>query len=170
MGGKGHVADIGCGPGHVARYLKDRRVDVFGVDLSFAMLARAAALNTDIEFAQGDMRSLAIADDALAGVIAFYSIIHIPRDEVVSVLGELHRVLCLSGELVVAVHVGSEVVHLDEWWGHAVSADFVFFESDEIAQYLRDAGFEIDEMLVREPYDGVEHPSRRAYLLAHKPS
>jgi hypothetical protein len=32
--------------------------------------------------------------------------------------------------------------------------------------YLRTAGFQVEETIVRDPYPEVEHPSRRAYLTA----
>ena len=31
--GAGRVCELGCGPGHVARYLHDRGVNIFGIDL-----------------------------------------------------------------------------------------------------------------------------------------
>jgi hypothetical protein len=49
-----------------------------------------------------------------------------------------------------------------------VSLDFYFFEAYEMADYLTAAGFEIEEILEREPYREVEHPSRRAYIFARK--
>ena len=88
----GPACDMGCGPGHVARYLQGRGVQVSGVDLSAAMVAPARELNPGIEFSRGDMRSLDIADEALGGIVAFYSIIHIPRPEVVTALSEMRRV------------------------------------------------------------------------------
>src|SRR6267142_5110754 len=53
--GRGRVCDLGCGPGQSARYLRDRGVDVFGLDLSAGMLAQARRLNPEIEFVQGSM-------------------------------------------------------------------------------------------------------------------
>src|SRR5689334_18005795 len=55
--GKGRVCDLGCGPGHVARYLRDRGADAFGIDLSPAMVEQAAQANPGIEFRQGNMRA-----------------------------------------------------------------------------------------------------------------
>lgn len=52
------VCDLGCGPGHVARYVKDLGVDVFGMDISEKMLAVASKRNPDIEFVYGDMLAL----------------------------------------------------------------------------------------------------------------
>jgi hypothetical protein len=96
-------------------------------------------------------------------------IIHISRSEVVAVLGEMKRALHPGGVLLLAFHIGDDVVHLDEWWGQPVSVDFVFFRAEEMTRFLSEAGFEVRETVVREPYRGVEHPSRRAYILAEKP-
>ena len=63
-----------------------------------------------------------------------------------------------------AFHIGDEILHLDEWWEEPVSVDFVFFQPDEMRNYLERAGLEIEEVIEREPYPDVEHPSRRAYI------
>ena len=84
-------------------------------------------------------------------------------------LPEVARVLRPGGVLLLAFHVGDETVHLDEWWGQPVSLDFRFFRPEEMADSLRKAGFEVEEIVEREPYPDVEHPSRRAYIFARKP-
>lgn len=169
MKDKGLVCDIGCGPGHVARYLFERGVNVCGVDLSQGMIDEARALNPEIKFTQGNMMSLEFEDESLAGLTAFYSIIHIPREEVVDALIELKRVLKPDGLLFLAFHIGNEVLHLEELWEERINADFVFFQTDEMKNYLTNAGFEIVEAIEREPYKDVEHQSRRSYIFArHK--
>ena len=50
-----------------------------------------------------------------------------------------------------------------------MSIDFVFFRVEEVTGYLAEAGLRVVECVEREPYPGVEHPSRRAYVLAEKP-
>jgi len=166
----GSACDLGCGPGQVARYLHDRGVRVSGVDLSPAMVRHARTLNPGIEFRQGDMASLDIEDGTWDGVAAFYSIIHIPRPKVVDALREIKRVLRPGGLLLLAFHIGDDVLHLDDWWGQKVSLDFVFFRPDEMRGFLELAGFEVEEIVEREPYPEVEHQSRRAYVFAKKPS
>jgi SAM-dependent methyltransferase len=166
--GLGPVCDLGCGPGQIARYLHERGVDAFGVDLSPAMIEAAQRLNPGIHFEQGNMQALRAADGAWAGIAAFYSIIHIPRESVVSALRELKRVLKPNGLLLLAFHIGDEVVHLDEWWDKPVALDFVFFSLAEMEGYVREAGFVIEEVLERAPYETVEHPSRRGYIVARK--
>ena len=169
--GVGIVCDIGCGPGQVARYLRDRGVEIVGVDLSAGMIEEARRLNPDIEFRQGNMLALDFADASLSGITSFYSIIHIPRDEVTKALAEFRRVLEPDGLLLLAFHIGEDDLHLDELWETAVSMDFAYFTSPEMESYLEAAGFEIEEMIEREPYaPDVEHQSRRAYFLARKPA
>jgi SAM-dependent methyltransferase len=166
----GPACDMGCGPGHVARYLRDRGLQVIGVDLSPAMVSLARKLNPGIEFRQGDMRSLDdIEDGAWGGIAAFYSLIHIPRPELAEVLGELKRVLRPGGSLLLALHIGDDVLHLDEWWGQQVSLDFIFSRPEEMTGLLRSAGFQVEEVVEREPYPDVEHQSRRAYIFAENP-
>jgi SAM-dependent methyltransferase len=168
VAGRGPVCDLGCGPGHVTRYLHERGVDVFGLDLSPAMLAEAQRLNPGIEFRQGDMRALDAADGEWSGAAAMYSLIHIPRAEVPGVLREVRRVLQSNGPLLLSFHIGGEVRHLDEWWGRPVSVDFIFFEPAEMSGYLQAAGFTVVETLLRPPYPEVEAQTERAYLLARK--
>ena len=166
----GIICDLGCGPGQIARYLHERGAQVIGIDLSTQMIEQARQLNPGLEFKQGNMLALDIEDGAWAGIAAFYSIIHIPRDEVVTALHELKRVLQPGGWLLVAFHLGTEVLHLEEWWEQPVSADFVFFQAPEMQAYVQAAGFLIEDLIERPPYPEVEYQSHRAYILARKPA
>jgi SAM-dependent methyltransferase len=166
----GPVCDLGCGPGHVARYLHERGVEVVGIDLSTAMIGQARRLTPGIEFRKGEILAMEDDEECWAGIVAFYSIIHIPRAEMRKALAELRRVLRRGGTLLLAFHIGDETIHLDEWWGQQVSLDFFLFRSDEMEGYLRDAGFEIEESIEREPYPEVEHQSRRSYIFARRPA
>lgn len=169
--GLGVICDMGCGPGQVARYLHGRGVRACGVDLSPEMVRRARALNPDIPFRQGDMFALAgVPDDTYGGVAAFYAIVNLPRPSVVDALRELRRVLRPGGVLLLTFHIGREVKRVDELLGTDVSMDFFFFETEEVKGYLLTAGFELEEVIERDPYPAaVEYQSRRAYLFARKP-
>ena len=166
----GLVADLGCGPGHVARYLHDQGIRMLGIDLSPRMIDSARQRSPDIEFRVGDMRALDLPDGALAGIVAFYSLIHIGEPEMGATLRELRRVLAPGGLLLVAFHIGEETVHRDELWGHPVSLDFRFLMPSPMVARLIEAGFVVLERVEREPYPEVEHPSRRCYLLARSPA
>jgi SAM-dependent methyltransferase len=166
---RGPICDMGCGPGHVARYLHERGAQVLGIDLSPRMIELARQMTPGVEFRLGNMLALDVDDAAWAGIVAFYSIIHIPRDNVVGALRELRRALKPGGLLLLAFHIGQEIRHLDEWWGKQVSVDFLFFERAEMEGYLQAADFAIEQSIEREPYEGVEVATRRAYIFARKP-
>jgi SAM-dependent methyltransferase len=169
VGNLGPICDLGCGPGQIARYLHSQGVDALGVDLSPQMVAEAARLNPDIPFHQGDMLSLPDGDHSWGGIAAFYCIIHIPRGKVVGALREMRRVLKPGGVLLLTFHIGSEIRHLDEWWEKEVNLDFIFYQREEMEAWLKEAGFELEETLVREPNPEVEVATRRAYVFARKP-
>ena len=166
---RGPACDLGCGPGHVAAYLHARGVRMCGVDLSPQMLEQARRLHPDVEFREGDMTALDSPDAAWAGVIALYSLIHLPRPSVEPALREIRRVLQPSGVLLVGFHLGTETLHVEELWGHQVVLDFVMFQTEEMAGYLRAAGFEVEVMVERDPYPDVEVQTRRGYIVARNP-
>lgn len=159
----GRTCDIGCGPGHVARYLTDRGVDAMGLDLSPEMVRVASERNPAIPFETGDMLALGVRDAALGSITAFYSLIHIARDDVPRAFGEMRRVLVDGGQALVAVHQGEGAMHADEFLGEAVSIDVTLFEPGELLDVADATGFDVTEMHTREPYE-AEYQSRRLYL------
>lgn len=166
--GKGEVWDFGCGPGQVGRYLFDRGVNVGGVDLSPAMIAEAQRLNPGMKFRTGNMLALDFPDNSLAAIVAFYAIVNLTLPQIAQAFVEMHRVLSNGGLLLLAFHVGNETQPEVELWGQKISMDFSLLDPGEISRMLEDAGFEIEEVIEREPYPEVEYPSRRAYLVAGK--
>jgi ubiquinone/menaquinone biosynthesis C-methylase UbiE len=171
VAGRGEVCDMGCGPGQVARYLRDAGVTAFGLDLSAGMLEQARRLNPDISFHQGNMMDLHLADGTLAGIAAFYAIVNIPKTSLPAVFHEMERVLRPGGLLLLAFHTGDEVLHENELWGRPISMDFFLFQPLDIREYLEDAGFVVEQIVERGPYSPeVEYQSRRAYIFARKPA
>ena len=164
----GPIVDLGCGPGHVAAYLAGRGARVEGLDLSPAMIDGARASYPGIAFRVGDMFGLPHADAALAGIVAFYAIVHLRSDELLAPMCELHRVLGPGGLAAIAFHAGTDTIHVDELFGCATSLNFMLHEPDAVIATLVAAGFTLEARLDREPYPGAEHPTRRTYLLARK--
>jgi SAM-dependent methyltransferase len=164
--GHGRAADIGCGPGQVARYLVGLGMDVMGIDLSKGMVSLAQDLNPGIPFIQASMLDLPLHDGSLAGITAFYCIIHVPPDDRPGALAEFRRVLRPEGVLLLAFHVGDETLHQDEFFGEPVSLDFHFLHADDLKREVEAAGFAVEAYLQRQPYIGFEHPSTRGYILA----
>ena len=168
VGDLGPICDLGCGPGQIARYLHRQGVNTLGVDLSPQMIAEAQRLNPEIPFHQGNMLALPDADNSWGGIAAFYCIIHIPREQIVDALREMKRVLKPGGVLLVTFHIGAEIKHIEEWWEKPVSLDFAYYKPDEMENWLKDAGFVLEETLIREPNPEVEVATQRAYLFARK--
>jgi SAM-dependent methyltransferase len=164
--GRGLVADLGCGPGHVARYLSQQGVTIVGVDFSAKMVAVARNLNPDLEFRVEDMRHLGASDASLAGAVLFYSIVHFDLSELPSLFREARRVLVPGGLALVSFHVGEEVIHRDDLFGAPVSLDFRCHVPERVVEALRSANLSVIEQVYREPYDGAEYPSSRCYLVA----
>lgn len=168
--GDGVVGDVGCGPGHVGRYLQDAgATGVFGIDQSPGMVAVARTRNPGMRFEVGDMNALAAEDAAWDGAVGFYSLVHVRTHMLGRPFLELARVVREGGWLLLAFHVGSKIEHLDEWWGHEVDIDFVFHHRMAVTALLRETGWRVVDAMERPPYgEDVEYPSHRAYLIARR--
>ena len=163
------VWDLGCGPGHVGRYLADRGLDVCGLDLSEQMVTIARRLNPGMRFVRGSMLALPVADGTLAGIVSFYAIHHLARGEVMTALREFQRALRSGGQLLLGFHGGEGELLAEEMLGEPVAFHATLYRGDELAQYARRAGFAAVEVAERAPY-AFEHPTQRVYLLGAKPA
>jgi len=132
------------------------------------MLEQARKLNPGMTFREGDMLDLGLPDATLTGIVAFYAIVNLPKDSLPVVFQEMLRVLHPGGLLLLAFHIGDQILREDELWGVKISMPFLFFQPPEIRRALERAGFVVEGIIEREPYPEVEYPSRRAYIFATK--
>ena len=154
--GGGPVADVGCGPGYVTGYLHDAGVDAFGIDLSPEMIAIARRDYPGLRFEVGTMTDLDLADDSLVGLVAFWSVIHVPDYAIPGVFEQFRRVLRPQGLLLVGFHVGDETRHTSEGYtGRPVNVDSHRRRPSTMTGWLRDAGFTIEAELVIGPDEDV---------------
>jgi ubiquinone/menaquinone biosynthesis C-methylase UbiE len=166
---KGKGIDLGCGPGQTTRFLVHCGMPgVLGVDISEQMVQVASQLNPSLPFETADMLRLPYADHAFGSAIAFYAIVHFTYEQVRTAFREMSRVLVPGGQLLFSFHIGDQTVHLDTFLGHSVSIDFYFFEVSRITEMLTETGFELIDVIERQPYPHVEYPSRRAYVWAKR--
>jgi SAM-dependent methyltransferase len=174
MTSRGVVADIGCGPGHITRFLADRRENVVGLDLSPRMIAVAQQHNPGLLFAAASMLNLPCPDGAFAGVVAMYSIIHLDAQQRAAAFGEFARTLLADGLLLVSFHVDGpglapgDVNHLSTFLGHSVDMDGYFLDPAVVMRDLLANGFRVEARLDREPIADIEFASRRCYMLARR--
>jgi SAM-dependent methyltransferase len=172
VGTNGTVADVGCGPGHVADHLASLGLTVLGVDASPGMIEVARRRYSRPRFEVGTFAALPAHAGQWAGAVVPYSVIHLARAERQDAAVELARTVRPGGWLLVAFHVADaenavgSVAHLTRWWDTDVDLDFHFLDPAEVTADLEAAGFVVMSRTDREPWPGVEHPSRRSYLLA----
>ena len=154
-GRAGPVLDLGCGPGHLTAHLRSLGVEATGLDLVPEFIAHARATHPDVPFGRASMRQLPIADGAAAGVLAWYSLIHVPPDEFDDVLHELRRVLARGGTVVAGFFDGEQVAAFD----HKVATAY-YWPADELAARLERVGFTEVERLQR---PGIDQPGHRPH-------
>jgi ubiquinone/menaquinone biosynthesis C-methylase UbiE len=161
------VLEIGCGPGQIGLFVRQRGRRVFGLDFSEQM-ARRAGVRLDAVLT-ADMRSLPIASERLGGLIAFYSLIHVRGPEVRTVLLEFHRVLRPGGRVLFCAHEGQGEVEHDRFLEERVPFVATFFELGELVDASLGAGLAVTRAERRAPYPS-ESQTVRLYVEATRPT
>lgn len=164
----GPILEIGCGPGHVAAFLSDHGAEAEGLDISPEMIAVAAARHPKLRFSVGDFSALPFADASLGGLVAFYALVHLEVEALGPVLAEVSRVLRPGGLFLASTHVGDERLAPGSLFGVPVELTWIFHPAEAFFAAVEAAGLTPLERIIREPYLGAEHPSRRAYVLARR--
>jgi SAM-dependent methyltransferase len=149
--GGGPVAELGCGPGHVTAYLQKLGLDMFGLDLSPAMINLAREAYPELRFEVGSMDALNLADGGLRGIVSWYSVIHTPPQELPAYFREFRRVLAPDGHLLLGFFEseGEPVTPFD----HKVTLAYRW-PIDELAALARAADFVEVGRVLREPHAG----------------
>ncbi|WP_276979181.1 class I SAM-dependent methyltransferase [Flavobacterium filum] len=161
---KGQLIDFGCGPGQTTNFIYNCGLEnILGTDLSDEMVKVAKRHNPTINFEQADLLNLKYKDNAFGAAIAFYAIVHFDYDQIKTALTEVKRILVDKGEFVFSFHIGKEIVYLDNFLDKEVNIKFQFFEVERIKALIEEVGFEIVDILKRQPYE-TEYQTERAYI------
>ena len=160
-----HVLDLGCGAGEPSTRILAERFAVVGVDISEAQLELARERVPGAKFVHGDMTDVIFPEAAFAGITAFYSISHIPRED----HGELFRQIAVWLEPGGFLLATLGAIGIPDWTGEWLGVPMFFSSHDAETnrELLRAAGFELllDEIVEsREP----EGPVKFLWILAHK--
>ena len=140
---RGPVADVGCGPGAITALLNGLGVDAFGIDLSPAMISLARRNHPGLRFEVGSMTEP--LTDSVGGIIAWWSLIHVPDDEVPAVFEHFHRALRPDGLLQLGFHVGDRTnLKTQGYGGHPMRVHVHLRKPERVAEWLREAGFTVE--------------------------
>jgi SAM-dependent methyltransferase len=155
--GGGPVADVGCGPGRHTSYLDGLGLETFGIDLSPGMIEVARRDYPGLRFEVGSMTELAIEDASLGGLLAWFTLIHIPDHEIPGVLRHFHRALRPGGMLLTGFHVGDgSRLKTEGYGGHPMKVYVHRRQPEVVAEWLREAGFVVEMTIHHYLDDGVQ--------------
>jgi ubiquinone/menaquinone biosynthesis C-methylase UbiE len=135
------ILDAGCGAGvPCAKLLVQAGFEVVGIDFSASMLKMAKKNVPEATLIKEDMTKLGFRDNAFDGLVALYSIIHVPREMHASLYQSFHRILKPDGIMLICL--GS-----DEWEGEDEYFGARMFWSEynleEALQMVKNAGIQI---------------------------
>lgn len=141
-------------------------VEAFGIDLSPEMVAIARRDHPGLCFNVGTMTDLDLEDASLSGIVAFWSIIHIPDRDMPGVFDEFRRVLRPGGLLLVGFHVGDSIDRSSVGYtGEPINLRSYLRQPSTVAAWLHESEFAIESTLIMRPDD--KQPG--ALLLARTP-
>ena len=137
-----------------------------------AMVAQARHRFPEVSFEVGDLRQLSrpAMASGWAAVVAWYSLIHLAGSELPGAVAALLRPLDPGGWLVLGLHAGAEVRHLDQWFGQQVDLDVVLHEPAFVLRVLEAAGLDDVEWYLRGPRTARGETTQRLYVVARKPT
>ncbi len=169
---RGPVVEVGCGPGHVTAYLADAGADATGIDLSPGMVEEARRRFRDGTYEVGDLRRLMrpTTSSGWAAVLGWYSLIHLAASELPEAIASLARPLAPGGWLVLGMHAGAAIRHLDTWFDHDVDLDFVLHDPLFVAGLAEKAGLVDIEWYHRGPLTHRGETTQRLYVVGRKPA
>lgn len=165
------IYDFGCGSGQTTKYIHDKsRHRIVGLDFSEAAIHLARQNFGDIEFVVDDILESRMASSSADGIIAFYAIVHFTYTEVRQALREWFRLLRPDAICLFSFHVGEESIEVADFLGvSGAKATWHFLNVDSVLEIAKQVGFKVQEAVIRRPYEGYEHESKRAYILLKKP-
>jgi SAM-dependent methyltransferase len=143
------ILELGCGAGlPITRMLLDRGAEVVANDISAKQVEMARARCPQATLIEGDMLALDFEPASFDGVVAFYSIFHLPRAEQKGMFAKIHSWLKPGGWIVFNLAtLDEEEVH-GEFLGHGMF--WSSYSVEDSKAMVADVGLEVVEAEVLE--------------------
>ena len=139
----GHILDAGCGNGLYSRYLSEE-FKVIGVDISEKQIELAKQNAPKANFNCEDMTKINYPDEYFDGILSFYAIIHVPRDEHYDLLSNFYRMLKFNGAVLLIFQSNNDPESYEEnFFDRGVRMYWSGFDKNANLSMLKDIGFKI---------------------------
>ena len=164
------IYDFGCGSDQTTKYINDKkRHTIIGLDFSENAIQLAKQNFDEIEFIVDDMLNSKMAPGSADGILAFYAVVHFTYIEIEQTLKEWLRLLKPNAISLFSFHVGEEIIDTVDFLGvSGANATWRFLDTDRVIEIAERIGFKVEEAVIRYPYKGYEHESKRAYIMLRK--
>ena len=161
------VLDLGCGAGvPMTQALAEGR-DLIGVDISATQVGLARRNVPAATFVHADMTALAFDADSFDAVVAFYSLTHVPRDDIPALLARIRNWLRPGGTFIASMGVEDDPGTIEEGW-LGVDMYFIHFSARKNRRLVEEAGMVVDSAeVLKEPQDRAD--ARFLWVVAHRP-
>ncbi|MGI8550244.1 MAG: class I SAM-dependent methyltransferase [Dehalococcoidia bacterium] len=162
------VLELGCGSGSTTTERLAERFRLTGVDISARQIELVRQRIPAANFIQADMAALSFPPGSFAAVAAFYSIIHLPREEHADLLRAIATWLQPGGLLVATMGARStEAGYEANWLGAPMY--WSHFDAATNRQIVEAVGL---ELLTAEVETAEEHdqPVSFLWVVARKPA
>jgi SAM-dependent methyltransferase len=139
------VLDVGCGTGTpTARRLVDAGHDVTGIDISDGMLALARRDVPEAEFVHLDAMELDHSMGDFSAIVAFFSLLMLPRTDIPDVLDRIHDNLEPGGHFLLSMVEADLDDTPIRFLGNQIRV--TGYIRDELSELVTRAGFEVCEL------------------------
>lgn len=163
----GLVVEFGAGPGHISKYLFDCGIkNIIATDISEESLNVGKKVYPMMPFEYNNMMDTKYPDRSINGIICFYGIVHFTYKEIRKTIVEWKRILIDGGRALFSFHVGDdESLRVENFLGNEkAKATWNLFNVEKILEIMKEEDVNYEEVIVRYPYKGKEHPSKRCYI------
>ena len=170
------VVDLGGGPGQVTKFLIDNGYSAVCYDFSKEMMKNALRLYPGLPYILDDIVNVKkhFSNDTIDGIVALYSLFHIPKEELKKLFSNINSILKDNGIFLLSFQLGNEEKLVDEPYLKENGKNVLYMNyiaKEEVYSLLEDVNFEIVfEQEKREVGENVlgEDGNDAIYIIAKK--